>query len=93
MPSVVFKYRLGGLNEMCSIKLPREAEILSVGFDPQGDLSLWAIVDPAEEEEEEHVFLIIGTGMGYELPKQEEAEFLATLVREEFVYHVFEVIR
>lgn len=92
-PSMVFRYSLPSLNSLCSIKLPTSAKLLSVGFDLKGRLSLWAeVVSKEQEQEEERLFLLVGAGVVYELPKGGYTKFLGTVHHDMYIDHIFEVL-
>ena len=81
----VYKYQLDlGTTEL---ELPANAEIITVGKEPRGKYSLWAIVDstaPLVKKE----FIILGTG--HEIPNN--AWYIKSFRDISFVWHVFELV-
>lgn len=71
------------------IGMPAGAEVLSVGLDPRGMLSLWALVDTGTLEHTTHEFALVGTGE--QVP--EGAQFVGSVKDGSFMWHVFEVKR
>lgn len=86
----IFKYDLK-IADYQEIKMPIGAEVLSVQLQ-DGDLKIWAIVDPEKEVEVRH-FEIYGTG--HELSNNGPRKFLGTVQQNTYmcmVWHVFEYI-
>lgn len=71
------------------IEVPLGAEPLSVGRDPQGNLSLWALVDPHEHRRTQIRLRIAGTGHPV---YSAEPKFLGTIHDGDFVWHVFQEV-
>ena len=84
----IWKYPLH-LVESQEIQLPAESEILYIG-EQQGELFLWALVDPKETEFTVKTILIKGTGEPIE---EEGLRHLRTVITEAglFVWHIFVV--
>jgi hypothetical protein len=81
----VYKYKLD--LGTTTVELPENAEILTVGKEPRGNYSLWAIVDttaPLVKKE----FIILGTG--HEIPNN--AWYIKSFRDGAFVWHVFELV-
>ena len=73
--------------DFCKTRLPRNAHILSAGFQ-EGMLYCWAKVDTTEPLEEV-VFKKFGTGWDIEHYVDDTDVFLATVFEDSFVWHVF----
>jgi hypothetical protein len=73
------------------IALPVGAEVLHVGYD--GQLRLWALVDPLTQNVIRHTLLVVGTG--HDLPNEIGLTHLGTIQMPEdeggFIWHVFKV--
>jgi hypothetical protein len=81
----VYKYQLD-LGTV-TIELPENAEIITVGKDPHGKYSLWAIVN-TEAVKVKKNFKILGTG--HEVPNN--AWYIDSFMDDMFVWHVFELV-
>ena len=68
-----------------TIEIYREAEILSIGYDPIGQLCLWALIDTEHEKE---FITILTVGTGWELPEN-GLEFIDTIKDGPYMWHVF----
>lgn len=64
---------------------------LSVGYDPSGDICVWAIVDPEAETDErvEYDILQIGTGWDFGQNELDSIEFIGTVKEGPYMWHVF----
>lgn len=85
----IFKYHISYSAETTKIEMPISSKIISVGLDPQGDLCIWAIVDP-EEGKSMREFAVVGTGW----PMKDSLEywtFLGTVKQGPYMWHVFEI--
>jgi hypothetical protein len=82
----IWKFGIG-LSDVELVMLPRGAEVIHVGIDPQGSRSLWAIVDP-DEPRIAHYFTIVGTG--HELEGLTIGRHVGTWKEGAFVWHCFE---
>ena len=78
----IYKYELTSQN--CTLKLPKDAEILTVKLQ-NATPTLWALVDPEAELENRHI-CIIGTGWEVE----DTMKYITTYIDGYFVWHVFE---
>ena len=80
----IWKFPLS-VTDFQSVRIPRDAEILSVA-DQYGDICVWALVDP-KAELEDRMFYIFGTGnpVNEVIPKN----FLGSIQQSVFVWHVF----
>jgi hypothetical protein len=84
----VYKYDLS-IDDYVTIKLPRGAKVLTAQVQ-HGDIKLWAFVN-TEEELEDRLFRIVGTG--HPLQNARFLNYIATvqLMAGPLVFHVFEV--
>lgn len=78
----IYKYPL--TSQDCTLKLPKEAEILTVKLQNETP-TLWALVDPTSELEERHI-CIVGTGWDVE----DSMKYITTYIDGYFVWHIFE---
>lgn len=64
---------------------------LHVGFDPQGEICVWAVVDPLAAEEQEKTYLIelVGTGHYFDKDFYNTADYIGTTNDGPYVWHVF----
>lgn len=92
MTRAVWKYELTGCFSV--LQMPCGAEVLTVQVQ-RGQVVLWAMVDPAEEETEQRTFCAFWTGMGFSY--NQPMRYLGTITRPsdghtlgDLVYHVFE---
>lgn len=83
--TTIYKYPLSINRQILS--LPKNAQLLSVGLDPQEKLCLWANVDPSETEIDALDIIVLGTG--HEVPKG-IWRFIGTVKHmEKFMWHIF----
>lgn len=82
----VYKYNLN--LGFTSLKVPADADILSVG-QQDGLAKLWALVDP-EKPTEERRFVLVGTGHEIHFPL-DTLHFVGRVTHAHFEWHVFEV--
>lgn len=82
---VIYKYPLtvGGQY----VKMPLQSKLMNVGLDPQGELCIWAIVDP-DQPLIEIVFGVFGTGQEIS-EKVDLGRYLGSVTSGQFVWHVF----
>jgi hypothetical protein len=87
----IWKYELIA-EDYNTISLPKGAKPLSVQAQGDDRVCMWCLIDPDEEEHEEHIFRIAGTGHPI---KDENLNYISTfqLYNGSFVGHVFEVIK
>jgi len=81
----VYKYNLA--NGDTELDLPLNAEILTAGPDPKGDLCIWCLVNP-DAPTEKKTFVIKGTGQDIE----NNLWYIRTFKKGMFVWHVFEKV-
>lgn len=80
----IYKYPIGiGVNY---IKSFAGAKVISAGFDPQGQFSVWTIVD-IDQPKAELCVLCLGTG--WDVPAA--ATFIDTVQDEEYIWHIFQL--
>lgn len=81
----VYKYTIEvGLN---NIQCFDNAKVLSAGFDPQGNLCIWVLVNPLATAADLKVAVI---GTGWEVP--ENGRFIQTVKdRNIFMWHIFQI--
>lgn len=70
-----------------SVSMPLGAQVLSTGLDPQGQLCLWALVDPGAGSNQYRGVAVIGTGNPAH--SAQGMRFVGTVVQAPFVWHVF----
>lgn len=83
----IWKYRLNVVSEQ-EIAVPPLTQALSVGLDPAGDLCLWAMVKTRHEQPSTRklkVYIRL-TGEPFEPVL---AQFLGTVTRGDYVYHIW----
>jgi len=81
----IYKYPL--ISQDCTLKLPKDAEILTVKL--QNEMpTLWALVDSEVELEARHI-CIVGTGWVVE----DNMKYITTYIDGYFVWHIFELIK
>ena len=87
----IYKY---GINSgITSIELPKRSQIFSANYDANGVLSVWAAVDTEEEEMEERIIYLTGTGWPLEDLKYWNYRFIDTVIDKNngLIWHVFEL--
>lgn len=83
----VWKFALGyNGRDQFEIQVPPESRPLRVDFDPTGELSLWALVDPNVETRVPAIVTVVGTGR---LVPDNPGDFVSTLISAPFVFHAF----
>ncbi len=70
------------------IQMPKDAELLHVGLDPQGTPCLWALVTPTNETQGRSI-IIHGTGHPVLCVVTKHDNYIGTFVQGRFVWHVF----
>lgn len=83
-PRTIWKFPLC-IEDTQTLQLPKGYEVLSVGLDPKGTPSIWALVNPSADMEET-IILCFGTGHTVDEPV---GKFLGTVRQEFFVWHFF----
>lgn len=68
-----------------TIDMPAKAEVVTVGHDPIGVLSIWALVDPDCPTTPRH-FRLVGTGHLI----NGNVEYLGAVLDRPFVWHILE---
>ena len=96
MSKVIHKYPI--YDKQTIIKMPFPAQILSVNYDPTGDLYVWAVHDNDYPKGDfvKYEFLMIGTGELTDEPlnvlndqPDRGYDYYTTLVSKAFVWHIF----
>lgn len=91
MEQKIYKYPVS-IDDVIRIQMPLQAEFLTLQV--QNDIPcLWVLVDP-ENELEERIFEMYGTGYSIECNSSIERKYLGTFQLREgiLVYHLFERI-
>lgn len=82
----IFKYHISPGQKF--IDSYEGANIISAGIDPEGDLCVWAIVNPENEPEKINILCI---GTGWELPIANKSfRFVGTVKHEIYMWHIFQ---
>jgi hypothetical protein len=81
---VIYKYQLKPM-----VLLPKEALVLKAGIQ-NGELFVWALVDPNETTHIERLFEIVGTGHSFEHGYLTHRH-VDTIFDGPFVWHIWEV--
>lgn len=85
--STIFKYPIDIKDEQ-HVTMSAWSRFLSVGYDPSGQLCVWAEVNPDLKPPIDRTIWIVGTGG--EMPfMQQKSRFLGTVLDGDFVWHVF----
>ena len=71
------------------VDMPPASRIIKVDYDGNGDLCIWAIVNPNAEERITRYFDVIGTGIPYD---ESDWRYIGTVMKDPFVWHVIERI-
>ena len=84
----IWKFRLTGGNTPIKEKV---IKWLSAGYDPSGDICVWAIVDPEAgmDERIEYDILQIGTGWDFNQNELDNMEFIGTVEEGPYMWHIF----
>ena len=84
----IWKFELNGGNTRIKEKV---IKWLSAGYDPSGDICVWAIVDPEAEIDEkvEYDILQIGTGWDFSQNELDNMEFIGTVKEGFYMWHIF----
>lgn len=75
----------------CTITMPKGAKVLSVGQNPTGEVSIWAMCS-SKYVSEARTFLLVGTGNPLHWEEGDNVVFVGTVVERNrpLVWHVFE---
>ena len=84
----IHKYSLEMVNQQ-KVVLPKNARILTIQFQ-EGDPKLWYLFDTKEEETEERLIELFGTGHILVYNEDIARKYISTVVEEELVFHFFE---
>lgn len=78
-------YKYGLFDKIGVVELPSRAKILSVGYDPEGHLCLWALVNPANRLVR-HTFHLVFTGEEFD---PAGFAYHGTVVKSPLVHHIY----
>jgi hypothetical protein len=90
----IYKYPVP-LQDLSILELPTHSRILSVGLDPQGELCLWALVQPLVPSHDRWQLAVVGTGnpvsdaLAQANTDASPWRFVGTVTQAPFVWHVF----
>ena len=84
----IWKYKILPLDGPQRYDMPRGAHVISTALDPQRDICFWALVD-TNAPLEERTMWCVGTGWPLEDIGMYEGEFIGTVVKEPYVWHLF----
>ena len=84
----IWKFRLTGGNTLIKEKV---IKWLSAGYDPSGDICVWAIVDPEAgiDKKVEYDILQIGTVWDFSQDELDNMEFIDTVKEGHYIWHIF----
>lgn len=86
----IYKYPLQ-VTDLQSVSLPEGWKFVHVGLDPDGELALWAWVNPETPLSVQVIVNIFGTGNPIPpLASDETYEHLGSVVQGPFMWHVFQ---
>ena len=80
---VIWKYPIQIINTQ-KIRMPKGAEVLSVGIDPDNQPCVWCSVDPYQSEEYRTIH-VVDTGEGV----PDNTVFVGTFIYHSYVGHIF----
>ena len=89
----IFKYPLNDREAVQIIEMPRNAQIISVGTDPIGNVCIWAAIEEKQPNKEKRIIYRIGTGWPIELIIGENAkkfDFIGSVKDGEYMWHIFD---
>lgn len=89
----IYKYPVDVDSAVQIIELPKNAQIISAGLDPGGEVCLWAVVDDKEARRIEKTIYCIGTGWPIDLivgNKTDTFNFIGTVKAGPYMWHYFE---
>jgi hypothetical protein len=86
---VIWKFELKKITDMQKLTMPDGAELLSVA-NQNGNLCLWAMVDPSNEKQFRYIE-VIGTGNPMPEYMGLDRQFIGTVLINPLVWHVFEL--
>lgn len=84
MKKTIYKYHLANMPSQVK-NMPAGAQILHVGMQ-EGEVCLWAIVDPSQPDEERKIFMTAGAPI-----LESYKQYLGTIMYGNYVMHVFEI--
>lgn len=87
MATVIYKYKLRIDREAQNLPIRRSEQVLHVAMQ-NSELCLWAAVDDSRVRIGDRYFCVVGTG--HEWP--ENTVYVGTVMYDQFVWHVLEVL-
>jgi hypothetical protein len=84
----IYKYPLENIPSGNIITMPADYELLTVDYDPNGEICLWAIVN-TEVENTEVCIAILGTG--WPMLEDIKHKYINTFKQGPYVWHAFEI--
>lgn len=90
MSKIVEAYRLGYRNASQKLRMPTGAELLTVRTNRQDELTLYAVINKDQEEEETRTFAILSTNDP--IPSDDRVYIGSTTSGNGcFMWHIFEI--
>lgn len=93
MRQVFYKYKLKvNISGPQIVQMPKGARIMRV-HNQYGEICMWAVHCTNEEEKEDRIFRVYGTG--HEIPQSAEGKansYIGTVFQGHFVWHILEYI-
>lgn len=86
----IYKYPLNNIPGGNIIEMPEDAQILKLGYDPNGVLCIWAFVQP-DLPKKNKTILLAGTGWPFEKEEWMKLHYINTVNDGPYVWHAFEV--
>lgn len=86
----VWKFKINPSLEIQTIEMPAWSHVLYFGEDPNGELCIWAQVDPVLACEP-RTFYCMGTG--WDMPEDCAWNWVGTARQGPYMWHLFEVMR
>lgn len=86
---IIYKYRIDlGTQE---IEMPKGADILHAGSMIDGNMYMWALVNP-KHKLKKRKFTIFGTGQELTEYDKKHYHYIKTMICDSFVWHLYEVL-
>ena len=86
----VWKFKINPSSEIQTIEMPVWSHILYFGEDPNGELCIWAQVNPVLEYESRSFYCI---GTGWDMSEDYMWNWVGTARQGSYMWHLFEVTR
>lgn len=86
----VYKYPINPSTEKIELKIPGGGNVLSAGLDPSGQICVWALAQPDEEECITNIYCV-GTGwpLDWILEEEDALNFVGSVKDGPYMWHVF----